>query len=257
MTLILSMLVAHNFLADYENVMSTYNSPSVSMYLHCANNIALVPFLDLVEVLTCDSFGCEYYNSGHDITLRIPDGTIPSGMTAHIEVAVTLYGPFQFSDGSCPISPILWVCVQENIKFGKPIEVILPHFLADLSEDDIERLHINFAKAPHNCYSIDEFGLNHYSFTQLNSNFIAHNEGNKGYGILFTDHCCFFCITSNDPISPSFALKAGYCLWCIEKPQQSPGLAAQAGSCDVLLFCATFCLLSCRMVLCQCTHTYY
>ena len=70
--------------------------PSVSSYYHCANNIISVPFLDPVEVLVCDSFGCEYWNPKHDIKLKIPDGAIPSGLVAHIEIAVALYGPFLF-----------------------------------------------------------------------------------------------------------------------------------------------------------------
>ena len=101
--------------------------PSVSTYYQCSQNIASVPFLSQVEVLTCDSSGCEYYNYNHGIMLRIPDDAIPPGMVIHLEVAVALYGPFQFPDGSCPISSILWLCFQENVELRKPIDIILPH----------------------------------------------------------------------------------------------------------------------------------
>jgi hypothetical protein len=216
--------------------------PSVSTYYQCSQNIASVPFLNQVEILTCDSSGCDYYNCHHGITLRIPDDAIPPGMIIHLEVAVALYGPFQFPDGSCPISPILWFCIQENVNLRKPIDVILPHFLTD-----VNNFGICFAKADHTKqYATDESGQNYYAFKPLETAFIAYKERNQNYGILPTQHCCFLCITSNDPqISPDFALKAGYYLWCIEKPSShSPTSRAR----DTLHLCATFCLPTCREV---------
>lgn len=222
---------------------------SVSTYYECSNSIASVPFLGQVDVLTCDSFGGEYYSSDHGITLRIPAGAIPPGQIAHLEVAVALYGPFQFPDGTCPISPILWLCIQENIDLRKPIDIILPHFLASVNVDKnvIESLGINFAKADHKQYITDVSGRNRYIFKALETAFIAYKEGNQSYGILSTQHCCYFCITSKDPqICPDFALKAGYYLWCIEKPSSSHSLPSRSP--DTLHFCATFCLPTCREV---------
>ena len=115
---------------------------SVCIYYEHSNNNTSVPFLSQVEVLTCDSFGDEYYNSDHGIMLKIPAGAIPQGQVAHFEVAVALYGPFQVPDGACPISSILWLCIQENIDLRKPIDIILPHFLASFNESDIESLGI-------------------------------------------------------------------------------------------------------------------
>ena len=219
--------------------------PSVYTYYGCSNNITSVQFLSEVEILTCNSFGGEYYTSDHGITLRIPDGAIPPGQIAHLEVAVALYGPFQFPDGTCPISPILWLCVQENIDLRKPIDIILPHFLASVDKNDIESLGIKFAKADHKQYTTDVSGRNQYVFRPLEAAFIAYKEENQNYGILSTQHCCFFCITSKDPqISPDFALKAGYYLWCIERPSHF----LPSKSRDTLHFCATFCLPTCRKV---------
>ena len=169
--------------------------------------------------------------------LRIPDDAIPPGMVIHLEVAVALYGPFQFPDGSCPVSPILWLCIQENIDLRKPLDIILPHFLTD------KNIGIRFAKADHKQYATDEFGQTHYVFEPLETAFIAYKERNQNYGILSTQHCCYLCIISKDPqISPEFALKAGYYLWCIEKP--SSNLKAR----DTVHFCVTFCLPTCREV---------
>ena len=173
--------------------------------------------------------------------LRIPDGAIPPGMVIHLEVAVALYGPFQFPDGSCPISPILWLCIQENVDLRKPIDIILPHFLTD-----IKKCGIRFAKADHKQYATDECGQNRYIFEPLETAFIAYKERNQNYGILSTQHCCYLCIISENPqISPEFALKAGYYLWCIEKPS-SHSLTSRAR--DTLRLCVTFCLPTCREV---------
>ena len=218
---------------------------SVSTYYECSNNITSVPFLSQVEVLTCDSFGGEYYSSDHGIMLRIPAGAILRGQVAHFEVAVALYGPFQFPDGACPISPILWLCIQENINLRKPIDIILPHFLASINKSDIESLGINFSKADHKQYTTDVSRKYRYRFRPSKTAFIAYKEGNQSYGVLSVQHCCFFCIISNNPISPDFALKAGYFLWCIEK---SFSHALPSRSRDTLLFCATFCLPTCRKV---------
>ncbi|MCG8623609.1 MAG: hypothetical protein MJE68_16655, partial [Proteobacteria bacterium] len=190
--------------------------------------------------MTCDFSGYKYHNCDHDITLKIPDGAIPPGMVIHVEVAVALYGPFQFPDGLCPISPILWLCIQENVELRKPIHIMLPHFLTDLN------VGIQFAKADHKQYTTDEFGKNHYVFQPLETAFTAHKEKNQNYGILSTQHCCFLCIIAEDPqISHDIALKAGYYLWCIEKPS-SHSLVSRTR--DTLHLCVTFCLPTCRAV---------
>ena len=221
----------------------TPGAPIVSRYFHCASGIASVPFIGEVEVLVCDSFGCEYWNSDHDITLKIPKGAIPSGMTLHLEVAVALYGPFQFPNGSHPISPILWLCIQENISCAltKPFEIVLPHFINALDEGTgIQHPGITVAKADHKNYATDESGKKHYVFNRLDVAFICIKEGIQNYGILSTDHCCFYCLTANELFNPELALKAGYCFWCIEKPL--------SGSRDKVFLCTTFFLKTCIMV---------
>lgn len=163
-------------------------------------------------------------------------------MIAHLEVAVALYGPFWFSNESCPISPILWLCIQENITLLKPIEIILPHFLSDLDEKDIQNFGVHFAKADHKQYIIDVSGRKYYTFKPLETAFIAYKEGSQNYGILSTWHCCFLCIKYNHPrISPAIALKAEYLLWCIEEHLPQHGR-------DTLHFCITFCNKTCVQV---------
>ena len=222
-----------------------HNVPTISKYFECTNNdIASVPFIGEVEILVCDSCGCEYWNSDHDITIRIPPGAIPAGLTLHIEVAVALYGPFQFPSGSHPISPILWLCVQEDITpaFRKPFQIILPHFIVFLQngQANIKNPGIIFTKADHRKHSTNESEMKQYVFSQLDTAFVCVKEGIQNYGILSTDHCCFFCITANDSFYPELALNAGYCFWCIEKPLVS--------SRDTIFLCTTFFLKTCVTV---------
>ena len=215
--------------------------PSISSYFYCVNNIASVPFIGMVEVIVCDSLGCEYWNSDHDITIRIPGGAIPPGMMIHLEVAVTLYGPFQFPNGSYPISPILWICIQENIALKKPFEVILPNFVNgyDIS---LKNPGIKFTKADHKLYSIDESDMKHYIFKPVDTAFVYIKEGSRNYSILSTDHCCYYCIIADNPVCSDLALRAGHCFWCIEKPLSPPQ------SRDKILLCTTFFLESCITV---------
>ena len=212
--------------------------PSISTYYHCANNISNVPFIGEVEVLECDSLGCEYWNPDHNITIRIPPGTIPPDMTVQIEVAVTLYGPFQFPNSSFPISPILWLCSQKEITFKQPIEVILPHFVNDTAMN----FGIKFAKADHRWYSIDKSGMKCYVFEPVDTAFANVKEESRNYGLLSISHCCFFCITADSSFRSDIALGAGYCFWCIEKPLLPPQTR------DKVLLCTTFFLSTCSTV---------
>jgi hypothetical protein len=225
----------------YERELYLFTSgiPSISSYFLAANNIASVPFVGEVELITCDSRGGEYWNPNHDITIRIPPGAIPPGMAVQIEAAVTLYGPFQFRNSSFPVSPILWLCNQNVIAFKKPIEIILPHFM-----NDTQKNVINFAKADHKWYSVDEYGMKNYVFEPVDTAFVGIKEGPRNYGLLSINHCCFFCITADGSFGTDvdIALGAGYCFWCIEKPLSPPQFR------DTVLLCTTFFLSTCRTV---------
>jgi hypothetical protein len=224
---------------EKELCLFTSGVPSISSYFLAANNIASVPFVGEIELVTCDSRGGEYWNPDHDITIRIPPSAIPPGMAVQIEVAVALYGPFQFRNSSFPVSPILWLCNQNAITFKKPIEIILPHFV-----NNTQKNVINFAKADHKWYSVDEYGMKNYVFEPVDTAFVGIKEGPRNYGLLSINHCCFFCITADGSFSTDvdIALRAGYCFWCIEKPISPPQ------SRDTVLLCTTFFLSTCRTV---------
>ena len=62
-------------------------------------NHAGVQFIDPVEIISCDTHGCDYYNIMHDVGLRIPEEAIPpSEGRIDIEFGVAMYGPFRLAD---------------------------------------------------------------------------------------------------------------------------------------------------------------
>ena len=101
-------------------------------------------------MLEIDCTGREYSNVDHDITLRIPEGAVAEGEKVQFEVGVAMYGPFIFPENTQPISPILWLCLPEDVKLKKPFQVVLPHYLTGLSRERIQYDHqVRFTKAKH------------------------------------------------------------------------------------------------------------
>ena len=220
----------------------------VLKYFKSAENVASVPFVDEITVLAFDSSGKECTNIDHDITLKVPENAIPQGSVVHFEVAVALYGPFNFPEGRMPISPILWICQQEGIALRKPIEVVLPHILNNrLTNEDISRYDLQFYKADHTDYIIEPNRGHRYVFRPLDDDIQFMSTKDDSYGVLRTTHCCFLCITAmqNAELSQDMALKKGYCLSCIEC-LQSP--YANMPPRDIVYFCTSFFLKTCLKV---------
>ena len=196
----------------------------------------MAPFVEQIDVLKCDSSGREFSNSDHDITLRIPEGAIPDGITVHIEAGVALHGPFQFPPGTRPISPIVWLCIQENIPFQKPIEVILPHFLHHWMD-----LQLGFLKADHTTHTTDN-GEKEYMFQPVNDPVEFHSENGRGFGVLSTKHFCSLCIQANIT-RDQLPSKAQYCLTEVI-PYPWPSMPVNVP----IHFCVTFFLKTCFQV---------
>ena len=177
---------------------------------HCfteAKQRAGVPFL-FHKVLEVDCNGMKYLISDHSITVRIPEGAVAMGKKVVLEIGVTLYGPFSFSRNTQPISPIIWLCfLKEDTELLKPFQVILPHFLLGVTDDEIQHHQIAFAKAHHNDYEDVQMT---YEFHQCDTKPMFTTSENRSYGILETKHNCFYCIQANK--TPELAMKAGYCL---------------------------------------------
>ena len=200
-----------------------------------ASNITNVPFLDKPITFECDASGKTFTISSHGITIQVPQGAVPKGETIQFEVAVTLIGPFKFSMGKRPISPILWLCTQEDITFEKPIQIKMPHFLIGLSEEEKGKFKVNFAKGDHPDIGSSEASLPQVEFKPCQSKVQLIVNENGSYGILHTSHCCFFCMEAEH--SSDLAMRAGYCLTRVEY-QPSPSVQA-------IHFCATFQLDTC------------
>ena len=227
---------------------SKFSHRSVFKYLKCAENVSSVPFVDPVTVLEFDSSGKECTNISHDITLKVPENAIPHGLVTHFELAVALYGPFQFSNDRRPISPILWICPQEDIVLQKPIEIVLPHVLNNgLTNEDISHYGLQFYKADHTDYIVKPNGRRQYAFRPLNDDMQFISDKDESFGILRTTHCCFLCITAmqNAELSQDMAQKKGYCLSCIEC-LHSPFTNVPPR--DIVYFCTSFFLKTCLTV---------
>ena len=195
---------------------SVTNFARRSPYFREAEEQAQVPFL-YHHLLECDYNALEYTIDDHDITLRIPMGAVAKGEKIHIEVGVTMYGPFTFPEKTQPISPIVWLCIQENIKLKKPFQLILPHFLTGLSKETLQHHQIKFSKANHKHLLENDQII--YKFQSCDTKPLLATSGNKSYGIIRSTHCCFYCIQASK--TPELARDAGYCLARVENSQLS------------------------------------
>ena len=184
-----------------------------------AEKRAHIPFV-YHHMMECDHNGIDYIVEEHDITLRIPEGAIAKGERIHLEIGVATYGPFHFPENSAPISPIIWLCIQEeNALLKKPFQLILPHFLTNLDRDRLNYHQIGFAKANHSSYSIAE-DQRIYNFNLCDDTKpLFASSGYKSYGILMSTHCCFYCLKANQ--TPELANDTGYCLARIERSLSS------------------------------------
>ena len=170
------------------------------------------------HLLECNSDGIEYTVENHDVTLRVPEGTVYRGKIIHFEIGVAMYGnQFIFPENSQPISPIVWLCLlEEDVELKKPFELVLPHYLIGLTDDQLQNHHIGFIKASHDSYLTDfEHDKIRYKFNDISDiqpYFISTES--KGYGVLKSTHCCYLCIKANK--TPKLLKDTSYCLARIE-----------------------------------------
>ena len=81
----------------------------------------------------------EYHSKEHNFSVRIPKGALKKRGTVEIQVGLAIHGPFTFAENSCNVSPILWLCAIPDTKFKKPIQVTLPHCIADVRPGSMKR----------------------------------------------------------------------------------------------------------------------
>ena len=150
----------------------------------------MTPITTLSDVT---SDGVRYENAAHDFTLEVPEGAVPETERLTLDVAVALFGSFQFPEGLRPVSPVFWVCVrdQRSFFFSRPVSVTLPHFLDLSSKEDVKSLGLTFLKASH---TKNSEGMYEFSKTDGEVDF----ECSRRFGVLKTSHFCSLCIASKD-----------------------------------------------------------
>ena len=167
-----------------------------------------VQFIDPIEIISCDTLGCDYYNPRHDVRLKIPEGAIlPSEGIIDIEFGVTMHGPFKLSDVRSVrrISTVVWLCVQQDgfSGFQKDVEITVPHFL-HLCTEDADK-YLRFLKADHQLHMSDASGKEEYNLKPADGKAVFDRAT---HGTLLTKHFCWQCLTSS--IYPDKYTK--YCL---------------------------------------------
>ena len=158
-----------------------------------AKSRAKVPFFTH-KLLECDCDGLDYTDDVHDITFRVPKGAVSVGQKIHFEMAVAKYGSFSFRENTQPISPILWLCILEkDVKLMKPFQVIIPHYLTRITEDQAQYHQVCFVKAKHNDYILEN-GQMKYIFRPCDTKPQLVSYRGKSFGVLVSKHCCFLCL---------------------------------------------------------------
>ena len=199
----------------------------------------LEPLLARVETLVLQ-FGedgiYKYHAANDDFRVIIPQGAIVGGHK--VQVAVVKYGPigpFEYPDGYKPVSPIIWLCSNQK-KFQKDLEIILPH-CSDFgsSDEEASQTQLVFLKASHNEYICNKNGQKVFQFKQVDLQ--TSFDTNGPYGILYTNHCCFYCVGVYNRKDTD---QANFCL-IVAKPHTTD-------SKYTISICLTYDLPTCRKV---------
>ena len=222
---------------------------SEKYYLYSAKNCVIPYFLDEIKDVQFDSSGLEHKISGYDITVRIPESAIPKGQTIHLKVGAVLNGPFKSSSGKRPISPILWICPGREFTLSKPVEIVLPRILTNVTTEDVWNFGVQVAKANHEDFVTSPDDHIHYLFKPFEVNEMKFESNTTGnYVVMKVTHCCFLCLEAYRPeqmtpeVAQGMAKKKGYCMHCIEC-LQSPYPCWPPK--EVIIFCVSFFMEKC------------
>ena len=163
----------------------------VKKYFPFAETLAL-SFLHPLEVVTLTSKGIDIINEREGISVHVADDTVPVGRILHLELNSSMHGRLTFPANVSPVSPILWICPQEDIPLQKPIKVTLPHTVK-YEEGTTELM---FMKAHHETPLIMPTSSDYtFEFEE-----IVHHEGvefNERNGLISTRQFCPVCIAQN------------------------------------------------------------
>ena len=221
-------------------------------YHFAAKKVITPHFLDEIKDLHFEFSGLEHRINEYDITVKITEGSIPEGQTAHLKVGAALNGPFKSSSGRRPISPILWLCPEGELTLSKPIEIVLPHILTNVTTEDVQKFGIQVAKANHKNFVTSPGNHIHYIFNPFEVNEMKFESNTTGnYVDMKITHCCFLCLEAYRPeqmtpeVAQTMAEKKGYymhCIECLKSPYPSSPPK------ETIFFCASFFLEKCIKV---------
>ena len=168
-----------------------YSLPVVKKYFPFANALAL-SFLQPIEVVTLTSRGSIIINDKEGISIHVPDGAVPVRRRMHLEIGSAMHGNFSFPENMQPVSPILWMCPQEDIALQKPFKITLPH--AVKYEEGTSEL--VFLKACHEQLpGTASVECKTFEFEQMTD--YKRIEFNERNGSAFTQWFCCLCIAEN------------------------------------------------------------
>ena len=167
----------------------------VKKYFHFVDALEL-PFLQPMEVVILTSEEKLIMNDKEGISIHVPDGAVPAGKILPMEVGSAMYGRLSFPEGMEPLSPILWICPQDEIDLLKPFKITLPH-MVEYKEGVTE---LFFLKACHNKELPINMSTELKELVVFNFEVMTHHEGiefNERNGSVYTKNFCCVCIAGN------------------------------------------------------------
>ena len=156
------------------------------------------------EIFKCDHSGFQYSMKSYGITLIVPKGSVAIGKEIHMEIGVTLCGPFSFPRGTRFISPIVSLRLLGENALTEPFQlhVTLRHILGELTELKARHHRVQFC-----CNDYDSSDPGTYKFHLNDDGFISQSfTGN--YGRVITKKFCLLCVTAAD--TPEVQSEIGY-----------------------------------------------
>jgi hypothetical protein len=126
----------------------------------------------------------------YGITLIVPKGSVTIGKEIHMEIGVTLCGPFSFPRGTRCVSPIVSLRLLGENTLTEPcqLHVTLRHILGELPEIKAQHHRVQFCCNDH--VSSDP---GTYKFHLNGDGFVSGS-----YGQIITKKFCILCMTAAD-----------------------------------------------------------
>ena len=173
-----------------------YGEPCSATY-----NSSQVHFINAIEKVSFDHNGGFYKSETHDVTINLPKGAIKKHTVAELQVGVTLHGPFTFPDMRRPVSAIVWISLNPQVKLKKPLEITIPHFVDRSSQGELVLMKISEGGQ-----AGKKRGNKCLQFTPVTGH--NHQLGERGdRGTVSTKDTGYFCIAGDKSV-----LRASCCL---------------------------------------------